>query len=106
MQASSFNATLTKQMMKSLIEAIGYGVPEHLKFTSHLEELSKRLSRKIGVLMRLNISKAWPSLKIFYFARRFGTFVENLIAGGVRDYKKERLDQSVVINAVHTINFL
>ena len=101
MQASSFNATLTKQVMKSLIEAIGYGVPEHLKFTSHLEELSKRLSRKIGVMMRLNIS-----LKIFYFARRFGTFVENLIAGGVRDCKKERLDRSVVINAVHTMNFL
>ena len=56
--------------------------------------------------MRLNISKAWPSLKIFYFARRFGTFVENLIAGGVRDCKKERLDRSVVINAVHTMNFL
>ena len=67
MQASTFNATLTKQVMKSLIEAIGYGVPERLKFTSHLKELSKRLSRKIGV-PNTNISKAKPSLKIFYFA--------------------------------------
>ena len=26
---------------------------EHLKFTSHLDELSRRISRKTGVLMRL-----------------------------------------------------
>ena len=33
---------------------------EHLKFTSHLEERSKRISRKTGVLMRLQ--KLIPTL--------------------------------------------
>ena len=32
---------------------LGVTFDEHLKFTSYLDELSKRVSRKIGVLMRL-----------------------------------------------------
>ena len=45
------------------IKLLGITFDEHLKFTSHLDELSKRVSRKIGVLMRLknintNISKS------------------------------------------------
>ena len=32
---------------------LGVTFDEHLKFTSHLKELSKRVSRKIGVMMRL-----------------------------------------------------
>ena len=45
---------------------------EHLKFTSHLDELSKRVSRKIGVMMRLKnviptFSRGW-NLQIFGFA--------------------------------------
>ena len=32
---------------------LGVTFDEHLKFTSHLDELSNRVSRTIGVLMRL-----------------------------------------------------
>ena len=32
---------------------LGVTFDEHLKFISHLKELSKRVSRKIGVMMRL-----------------------------------------------------
>ena len=32
---------------------LGVTSDEHLKFTSHLREVSKRVSRKIGVMVRL-----------------------------------------------------
>ena len=39
---------------------------EHLKFTSHLEERSKRISRKTGVLMRLqNLIPTLAKLRIY-----------------------------------------
>ena len=37
----------------SAMKLLGVNFDEHLKITSHLAELSKRLSRKIEVLMRL-----------------------------------------------------
>ena len=51
---------------------LGVTSDEHLKFTSHLDELSKRVSRKIGVMMRLKnviptFSRGW-NLQIFGFA--------------------------------------
>ena len=39
---------------------------EHLKFTSHLDELSKRISGKTGVLMRLqNLIPTLAKLRIY-----------------------------------------
>ena len=85
---------------------LGVTFDEHLKFSDHLDELSKKMSRKIGVLMRpknliptlakLRIYKSYilPQLTI---VRRSCTFVENLIAGRLRDSKRERLDQYIVI---------
>ena len=35
------------------MKLLGVTFDEHLKFISHLDELSKRVSREIGVLMRL-----------------------------------------------------
>ena len=61
---------------------------EHLKFTSHLDELSKRVSRKIGVMMRLkNVIPTLAKLRIY----------KSLILPQIhilRVSKRERLDQS------------
>ena len=48
------------------IKVIDKYVDEHLKFTSHLDELSKRVSRKIGVMMRLkNVIPTLAKLRIY-----------------------------------------
>ena len=45
---------------------LGVTSDEHLKFTSHLDELSKRVSRKIGVMMRLkNVIPTLAKLRIY-----------------------------------------
>ena len=44
----------------------GVTFDEHLKFTSHLKELSKRVSRKIGVMMRLkNVIPTLAEVRIY-----------------------------------------
>ena len=45
---------------------LGVTSDEHLKFTSHLKELSKRVSRKIGVMMRLkNVIPTLAKVRIY-----------------------------------------
>ena len=45
---------------------LGVTFDEHLKFTSHLKELSKRVSRKIGVMMRLkNVIPTLAKVRIY-----------------------------------------
>ena len=45
---------------------LGVTFDERLKFTSHLKELSKRLSRKIGVMMRLkNVIPTLAKVRIY-----------------------------------------
>ena len=47
------------------MKLLGVTIDEHLKCSSHLDELSKRVSRKIGVLMRLkNLIPALAKLTI------------------------------------------
>ena len=98
------------------MKLLGVTFDEHLKFTSYLDELSKRVSRKIGVLMRLKIliptsaklriykSFILPRLTycqtVLLFCRKSG------IAGRLRGSKKERSDHSIVIKVVYTKNFL
>ena len=48
------------------MKLLGVTFDEHLKFTSHLDELSKRVSKKIGVLMRLqNLIPTLATLRIY-----------------------------------------
>ena len=48
------------------MKLLGVTFDEHLKFTSHLDELSKRISRKTGVLMRLqNLIPTLAKLRIY-----------------------------------------
>ena len=67
---------------------LGVTFDERLKFTSHLKELSKRVSRKIGVMMRLkNVIPTLAEVRIY----------KSLILPQIhilRVSKRERLDQS------------
>ena len=48
------------------MKLLGVTFDEHLKFTSHLDELSKRISGKTGVLMRLqNLIPTLAKLRIY-----------------------------------------
>ena len=48
------------------MKLMGVTFDEHLKFTSHLDELSKRISGKTGVLMRLqNLIPTLAKLRIY-----------------------------------------
>ena len=48
------------------MKLLGVTFDKHLKFTSHLDELSKRISRKTGVLMRLqNLIPTLAKLRIY-----------------------------------------
>ena len=47
------------------MKLLGITFDEHLKFNSHLDELPKRVSRKIGVLIRLkNLTPTLAKLRI------------------------------------------
>ena len=94
---------------------LGVTFDEHLKFTDHLDELSKRISRKIGVLMRpKNLIPTLAKLRIYKsyilpqltYCQTVLHFCRNLIAGRLRDSKRESLDQYIVTKVVHTMNFL
>ena len=48
------------------MKLLGITFDEHLKFNSHLDELPKRVSRKIGVLIRLkNLTPTLAKLRIY-----------------------------------------
>ena len=48
------------------MKLLGVTFDKHLKFNSHLDELSKRISRKTGVLMRLqNLIPTFAKLRIY-----------------------------------------
>ena len=48
------------------MKLLGVTFDKHLKFNSHLDELSKRISRKTGVLMKLqNLIPTLAKLKIY-----------------------------------------
>ena len=59
------NEVMTIKVPDNYVES-GVTFDEHLKFTDHLDELSKRISRKIGVLMRpKNLIPTLAKLRIY-----------------------------------------
>ena len=65
------------------MKLLGVTFDEHLKFTSHLDELSKRISRKTGVLMRLqNLIPTLAKLRILIQIVYFATII-NLLSDGM-----------------------
>ena len=99
------------------MKLLGITFDEHLKFNSHLDELPKRVSRKIGVLIRLkNLTPTLAKLRIYKsfifpqltYCQTVWHFCRKFDSKKLRDSKKERVDQSIVIKVyvVHTRNFL
>ena len=66
------NEVTTMKVLDNYVESgperklLGVTFDEHLKFTDHLDELSKRISRKIGALMRpKNLIPTLAKLRIY-----------------------------------------
>jgi hypothetical protein len=60
---------LDKQIKSdSEMKLLGNTFDEHLKFSSHIDDISKTVSRKVGVLMRLrNLLPTLATLRLFVF---------------------------------------